>query len=122
MIHVVNIAREAAGLAGKDKDHDSHGAHQPSPGTTLNPTTEAASASTREEQRKERRPRWRDRMIHFQEMHVHGPVALAEDVARLVVNTRHKKDSGVWDRVRAFEQNFGVPVAWMDEVKTTGAW
>lgn len=108
IIHVANVARRAAGVAGED---DADVGHLPPPADQ-----QSAAAATTPSTSEERRRRRRDRMIHFQEMQVHGPVALADDVARLVVDTRHKVESNVLDAMRAFEQAFsGVSVAWVDE-------
>lgn len=52
----------------------------------------------------------------YQEMQVHGPVALANDIARLVVHrSSHEGDAEMVKRLRAFGEKFGVPVVWMDE-------
>lgn len=52
----------------------------------------------------------------FQEMQVHGPVALAQDVARLVVHRdSHNGDDKTLEQLRAFGKKFGVPVVWMDD-------
>lgn len=52
----------------------------------------------------------------YQEMQVHGPVALAQDVARLVVDRdSHSGDDVMLEQLRAFGKKFGVPVVWMDD-------
>lgn len=53
-------------------------------------------------------------LSEYQEMQVHGPVALGLDLAMLVVHRSHKGDAAMIARLRSFGEMHGLPVVWME--------
>ncbi len=53
-------------------------------------------------------------IAQYKECQIHGEVALNNDVAAFVINSKHR--GKYTDKLEKLSQTHGVPVMWMDEV------